>query len=227
MSKATCGKHCVQTQDVNIINQDDKTKSNKLYLRFVLDSDENIIDKYHYVTVHEGEEEEKATDYYTILYDEPDKIDFELENEISREILKQIEGLDFGGALIKIKSEYICNLSYGQLQDECGVDRSTIAAMARSERLSVTNVVSICLGIHVPYAVSQKLLYLAGINIDVTIPGALGEKNRLYDHLLHDYWRKKYVNTYNYVNNIDHGHNLIHQPSYSAVVKLGIGDNSL
>lgn len=84
-------------------------------------------------------------------------------NEIATEMLQAIERMDFGPALVELMSARICNYSVGLLRSITGLDNRTIANMRKGENLTKLNVVSACLGIHIPYPVSEAMTKLAGL----------------------------------------------------------------
>ena len=88
---------------------------------------------------------------------------------------------------------------------------STVSNMKKGINLNKSNVVSACLGIHIPFRVSNKMLQLAEISIDLTLPGTKGEENGVYDQILHLNWAQDYSDTYDELK-ADHYEHLIHQP---------------
>ena len=77
--------------------------------------------------------------------------------------------------------------------------------------LTKSNVISACLGIHIPFRVSSRMLQLAETPIDLTLPGKKGEENGVYDQILHLNWAGDYSDTYDELK-VDHYEHLIHQP---------------
>lgn len=134
-----------------------------------------------------------------------------LVSEIAREMLTAIGGLEFGDALTKLMSDNICRCSVRTLKSQTGLDNTTISNMKKGQNLNKSNVVSACLGIHIPSRVSRKLLQLAEITLDVTLPGKKGEENDIYSRILHLNWAMDYSDTYDELK-IDGYEYLIHQP---------------
>lgn len=64
--------------------------------------------------------------------------------------------------------------------------------MQKGENLTKINVISACLGIHIPSKVSKKMLKLAEISIDELLPGDKGDENNVYNMLIHFKWATDY-----------------------------------
>ena len=54
--------------------------------------------------------------------------------------------------------------------------------------MTKANVITVCLGIHVPFPVSNRMLELAGLTLKLDLPKKPGEENRIYDSSLHLMW---------------------------------------
>ena len=134
-----------------------------------------------------------------------------LVNEISIEMLKAIGELEFGGALTKLMGKHICNYSGRLLKSVTGLDIRTISNMKKGENLTKLNVISACLGIHIPYRVSDRMLQLADLTLNMTSLGKIGTDNETYDMLLHLKWATDYGDVYDELKeqSLDY---LIHQP---------------
>ena len=83
--------------------------------------------------------------------------------------------------------------------------------MKKGQNLNKSNVVTTCLGIHIPFRVSNRMLQLAEVSIDLNLPGTKGEENGVYDQILHLNWAQDYSDTYDELK-VDHYEHLIHQP---------------
>lgn len=88
---------------------------------------------------------------------------------------------------------------------------ASLQQSSQGKNLTKENVVSCCLGIHIPFRLSNRLLQLAERPLDLTLPGAKGEENTIYDQILHLYWAADYSDTYAELVAIHYEH-LIHQP---------------
>lgn len=67
-------------------------------------------------------------------------------------------------------SKQIYNYSFRLLESTTGLDKTTISNMRKGENLTKLNVISACLGIHIPSRVSKRMLQLAEITMDVDLP---------------------------------------------------------
>ena len=103
------------------------------------------------------------------------------------------------------------DVSFRTLKSVTGLDNTTVSNMKKGKNLTKENVVSCCLGIHIPFRLSNRLLQLAERPLDLTLPGAKGEENTIYDQILHLYWAEDYSDTYAELVAIHYEH-LIHQP---------------
>lgn len=134
-----------------------KTHEEECFLQFITDEEGNL----HYVRLPSklANKEFKYSDYIS------DDIlrQYGLVNEIATQMLQAIERMDFGPALEELMSVRICNYSVGLLRSITGLDNRTIANMRKGENLTKLNVVSACLGIHIPYPVSEAMTKLAGL----------------------------------------------------------------
>lgn len=134
-----------------------------------------------------------------------------LVNEMSKEMLNAIDGEEFGSALDILMDKHICNYSARLLRSITGLDNRTISNMKKGENLTKSNVISACLGIHIPFRVSNHMLSLADLTLNMTSKGQVGDDNETYDMLLHLKWTTDYDDIYEElkVQSKDH---LIHQP---------------
>ena len=126
-------------------------------------------------------------------------------------MLKAIGELEFGGALTKLMGKYICNYSGRLLKSVTGLDIRTISNMKKGENLTKLNVISACLGIHIPYRVSDRMLQLADLTLNMTTLGKIVTDNETYDMLLHLKCATDYGDVYDELKeqSLDY---LIHQP---------------
>ena len=130
---------------------------------------------------------------------------------MSTEMLKAINNLEFGEALKKLMGKNICNYSFRLLEDTTGLDKATISKMRKNCNLSKINVISACLGIHIPSRVSKRMLQLAEITLDLDLPGNKGIENNTYDMVIHLKWATDYSDVYDELDNQNLGH-LIKKP---------------
>ena len=175
------------------------------FLQFVLDPDGTL----HYISLPESVANKSY--HYADEISEEILRKHGLVGEISDEMLKAISGMDFGDALKKLMSKQICGYSVGLLKDTTGLDNRTVSNMRSGKNLNHVNVVSACLGIHIPFPVSNRMLELAGLSIRSDIPGKVGDNNRIYDGLLHINWACDYSETYDDLK-ADQHEDLIHEP---------------
>ena len=175
------------------------------FLQFILDDE----GKLHYVTLPKSLAN-KSFRYYDEITEEM-AVKLGLVNEISREMLTAISGCEFGEALTKLMSKNICGFSAGLLKSTTGIDNRTYSNMKKGENLNKLNVVSTCLGIHVPFPVSNRMLELAELPLNLSLPGQKGEDNRQYDLILHLKWATDYDDIYIELQDAGYDY-LIHQP---------------
>ena len=175
------------------------------FLQFILDDE----GKLHYVTLPKSLAN-KSFRYYDEITEEM-AVKLGLVNEISREMLTAINGCEFGEALTKLMSKNICGFSAGLLKSTTGIDNRTYSNMKKGKNLNKLNVVSTCLGIHVPFPVSNRMLELAELPLNLSLPGQKGEDNRQYDLILHLKWATDYDDIYIELQDAGYDY-LIHQP---------------
>jgi len=156
-------------------------------LQFKADEKGNL----HYVKlpISVADKEFRYSDYI----DEDILNKYGLVNEIAHEMLLAINNMEFGSALKELMSTRICNYSVGLLRSTTGLDNRTIANMWDSKNLTIVNVVSACLGIHLPYPVSSSMLELANISIRMDKPP---QTNMTYVQLLTLRWASDYGDIY-------------------------------
>ncbi|WP_026894880.1 type I restriction endonuclease subunit R [Clostridiisalibacter paucivorans] len=183
-----------------------KEHEEECFLQFVVDDETGEL---HYITLPAAMAS-KSFNYYDEISEDL-LTQYGLVNEISNEMLIAISGLDFGNALKKLMSKHICNYSVRLLKSTTGLDNNTISNLRKSANLTKLNVVSTCLGISIPFRVSNKMLQLAEISLNSEIPGKKGQENGIYDTLLHLKWATDYDDIYEELKEQTY-HYLIHQP---------------
>lgn len=179
------------------------------FLQFVID---NATGKLHYLTLPKSMAN-MSFNYYDEIsqLSDSEMLQLGLVSEIAKEMLVAINGLEFGEALKKLMSDNICKCSVRTLKSQTGLDNTTISNMKKNKNLTKSNVVTVCLGIHIPFRVSSRMLQLAEATIDVTIPGKKGEENSIYSHILHFNWAMDYSETYDELKTENYEY-LIHMP---------------
>lgn len=187
-----------------------KDHEEECFLQFIVDED----GKLHYIVLPESMAS-KTFNYYDELSELSDSemLSLGLVSEIAREMLTAISGMEFGDALTKLMSNNICHCSVRTLKFQTGLDNTTISNLKRGQNRTKSNVVSACLGIHIPSRVSARLLQLAELSLDVTLPGKTGEENDVYTRTLQLYWAMDYSDTYDTLK-ADCYEYLIHQPPF-------------
>lgn len=186
-----------------------KDHEEECFLQFVIDDATGVL---HYITLPSSMAC-KSFNYYDELsaLSDDEKLSLGLVSEISNEMLTAINGLDFGDALTALMDKKICGVTFRTLKSTTGLDNTTVSNMKKGVNLTKSNVISACLGIHIPFRVSNRMLQLAETPIDLTLPGKKGEENGVYDQILHLNWAEDYSDTYDELT-ADHYEHLIHQP---------------
>lgn len=186
-----------------------KDHEEECFLQFVVDDQSGEL---HYITLPKSMAS-KSFNYYDELsaLSDDEKLSLGLVSEISNEMLTSINGLDFGDALAALMDKKICGVTFRTLKSTTGLDNTTVSNMKKGVNLNKSNVVSACLGIHIPFRVSNRMLQLAEVSIDLTLPGKKGEENGVYDQILHLNWALDYSDTYDELKADNYEH-LIHQP---------------
>lgn len=175
------------------------------FLQFIIDED----GKMHYVTLPKSLASKSFRYADEITEDMAGKLG--LVNEISNEMLAAINGCDFGEALVRLMSKNICGYSVGLLKSTTGLDNRTQSNMRKGENLTKLNVISACLGIHIPFPVSNKMLELAELPLSLSLPGKKGDDNKMYDLILHLKWATDYDDIFVELEEQKYDY-LIHQP---------------
>lgn len=176
------------------------------FLQFIVDEKDGTL---HYVKLPKSKADE-AFNYNDAITDDL-LSQYGLVNEMSKEMLEAIEGEDFGPALDILMDKHICNYSARLLRSITGLDNRTISNMKKGENLTKPNVISACLGIHIPFRVSNHMLKLADLSLDMTSKGKVGADNETYDMLLHIKWMTDYGDIYDSLKTQSKEY-LIHQP---------------
>lgn len=184
-----------------------KNNEEECFLQFITDNNGNL----KYVSLPSALEN-KTFNYYDHI-SEDSLSQYGLVNKISSEMLREINNLEFGEALKKLMSKSICNYSFRLLEDTTGLDKATISSMIKGNNLSKLNVVSACLGIHIPSRVSKKMLQLAEITLDLDLTDKKGVENNIYDMMIHLKWATDYSDVYDELVNQKLEY-LIKQPKY-------------
>ena len=168
-----------------------RTHEEECFLQFLEDDSGEIL---HYVRLPASKANK---DFHYADYITPEILQkFGLVSEMVREMLDQIHGMPFGNAMTELMSKRVCGYSNRVLRDNTGLDLGTIGNMRKGKNLTLINVVSACLGLHVPLPVSRSMLALANLAID---PGKPPLSNAVYDQLLAVYWAWDYEDTYKYL----------------------------
>lgn len=164
-----------------------KEHEEECFLQFKVDED----GKLHYVKLPESiaDKEFRYSDHIS------DDIltKYGLVNEIANQMLAAIRDMEFGDALKELMSDRICHYSVGLLRSTTGLDNHTISNMREGKSLTDVNVVSACLGIHLPFPVSNNMLELANIIFRMDKGPA---KNKTYIQLLTLRWASDYGDIY-------------------------------
>ena len=109
-------------------------------------------------------------------------------------MLAAINGMEFGEAMTTLMDKKYCGVSYRLLRSITGMSNVTISKIKQGSELNACNVVSICLGLHLSYKVSDYLLNLAGIVLDdINIDN---NDCSIYKQLLQFHWAENYKDIY-------------------------------
>lgn len=164
-----------------------KEHEEECFLQFKVDADGNL----HYVKLPESVAD-KEFRYFDHISEEI-LTQYGLVNEIANQMLAAIRDMEFGDALKELMSERICHYSVGLLKSTTGLDNRTISNMREGKNLTDVNVVSACLGIHLPFPVSNNMLELANLIFRMD-KGP--DKNKTYIQLLTLRWASDYGDIY-------------------------------
>ena len=164
-----------------------KEHEEECFLQFKVDAD----GKLHYVKLPKSiaDKEFRYSDHIS----EDILTKYGLVNEIANQMLAAIRDMEFGDALKELMSERICHYSVGLLRSTTGLDNHTIGNMREGKNLTDVNVVSACLGIHLPFPVSNNMLELANLIFRMD-KGP--DKNKTYIQLLTLRWASDYSDIY-------------------------------
>lgn len=183
-----------------------KTHGEECFLQFIVDENDGRL---HYVKLPAAKADIAFNYYDRISEDLLNQ--YGLVNEMSVEMLRAIDGSEFGNALTKLMDKHICNFSGRLLKSVTGLDIRTISNMKKGENLTKVNVITACLGIHIPYRVSDQMIQLADLSLNMTSLGKVGADNETYDMLLHLKWATDYGDVFDELKDQDLDY-LIHQP---------------
>ena len=199
---------CIERTDDGKIRLTEFAKKHEeeCFLQFIVDEKDGTL---HYVKLPKSKADE-AFNYNDAITDDL-LSQYGLVNEMSKEMLRAIDGEDFGPALDILMDKHICNYSARLLRSITGLDNRTISNMKKGENLTKSNVISACLGIHIPFRVSNHMLNLADLSLNMTSKGPLGDDNETYDMLLHLKWTSDYGDIYDDLKAQSKEY-LIHQP---------------
>lgn len=164
-----------------------KTHEEECFLQFIVDEKDGTL---HYVKLPKSKADEAFN--YNDAITEDLLSQYGLVNEMSKEMLNAIDGEEFGPALDILMDKHICNYTARLLRSITGLDNRTISNMKKGENLTKSNVISACLGIHIPFRVSNHMLSLADLTLNMTSKGQVGDDNETYDMLLHLKWTTDY-----------------------------------
>lgn len=164
-----------------------RAHEDECFLQFREDSD----GKLHYVKLPASVADKEFR--YSDHIDEKILVKYGLVNEIATLMLEAIHDKEFGPALKELMSKRICNYSVALLRSTTGLDNKTISNMWQGQNLNKVNVVSACLGIHLPFPVSNAMLELANIVFRMDKPP---ESNKTYIQILSLRWASDYGDIY-------------------------------
>lgn len=168
-----------------------KEHEEECFLQFKMDEN----GKLHYVKLPESIADKEFR--YSDAISEDILKQLGLVNEIAEEMLKAIRDLEFGDALRELMSKRICNYSAGLLRSTTGLDNNTISQMWNNKSLNKVNVVSACLGIHLPFPVSTEMVSLASISLAMNAGSPKNKaENQTYQSLLSLRWASDYSDIY-------------------------------
>ncbi len=160
----------------------DEENEDKCFLQFYEDEE----GKLHYIKLP-ADQADKTFHYVDTINDDILK-KYSLVSEISERMLEEIYRLKFGPSLRELMSRRICGCSVDLLRSTTGLDNRTIFNMQNGKSINILNVVSACLGIHVPFPVSSELLDRANLSINP----AQSQDNNIYNQLLTIRWASDY-----------------------------------
>ena len=164
---------------------DNECYTDKYFLQFI--TDEN--GKLHYIKLP-PENADKTFRYSDEVTNIEDLLkQFGLVSEIKTRMLEEIYGMEFGPSLRELMSRRICSCSANMLYSTTGIDNKTTANMWKGKNLTIENVISACLGIHIPFPVSNEMLSRAHLSVNPSTPP---KSNSIYHQLLTVSWATDY-----------------------------------
>lgn len=184
-----CSEKYVETDDAGkmYFTQYAKENEEECFLRFQEDEDGNL----RYVLLPKSIAD-TAVEYNEEISEEI-MAKFRLVNEIANRMLDAIGKMKFGAALKELMSERICHCSTDLLKSITGLDKKTVSLMWGGKSLTNVNVISACLGIHIPYPVSERLLKLAKLSLSLDLSD---DADMTYHQLLTLRWASDYGDIY-------------------------------
>lgn len=138
-----------------------KEHEEECFLQFEMGDD----GKLHYVKLPESVADKKF--HYADHISDDILKQIGLVSEIATMMLEAICNMGFGDALRELMSKRICDYSVGLLRSITGLDNNTINSMRNGTSLTKVNVVSACLGLHLPFPVSKNMLDIASIILEL------------------------------------------------------------
>lgn len=106
-------------------------------------------------------------------------------------LYKEIQGEDLKGAIKKLLK--LSNLTSTELLGICGMDKKTLSRIYTGNSLTLSNLVSICLAMHLPPSITLHVLSLAGWYV---VPNSPCKTIRIYFTIIFDYWATDYDDLY-------------------------------
>lgn len=199
---------CIERTDDGKIRLTEFAKAHEeeCFLQFIVDEKDGTL---HYVKLPKSKADEAFN--YNDSITEDLLSQYGLVNEMSREMLNAIDGEEFGPALDILMDKHICNYSARLLRSITGLDNRTISNMKKGENLTKSNVISACLGIHIPFRVSDHMLGLADLTLKMDSKSKVSDDNEVYDMILHLKWATDYGDIYDELKEQSKEH-LLHQP---------------
>lgn len=168
-----------------------KEHEEECFLQFEMGDD----GKLHYVKLPESVADKKF--HYADHISDDILKQIGLVSEIATMMLEAICNMGFGDALRELMSKRICDYSVGLLRSITGVDNNTINSMRNGTSLTKVNVVSACLGLHLPFPVSKNMLDIASIILELYKGAESVRRENTYCHsLLSLRWASDYDDIY-------------------------------
>ena len=168
-----------------------KEHEEECFLQFKMGDD----GKLHYIKLPESIADKEF--HYTDYISEDILKQLGLVNEIAERMLDVIQNMGFGDALRELMSNRVCNYSVNVLKNITGLYNNTIEKMWNDKSLTKVNVISACLGLHLPFPVSSTMVEAAELTINMFVGSVKGKaENRSYQGLLSTRWASEYDDIY-------------------------------